>query len=313
MKKPLYVLLGILLVFVIIYFLLVQKEKKTFSPGKVENFLQLDSALVDRIEFGKFDTRLVFQKTNQQWQIVQPDSFRADNNAIGQLLSTASHLEVGEVISSNKQKQFLFQVDSLQGTRLDFFAGENQLASLVMGKMSSDYLHAYLRKTNSDDVYLAKGYFTQLANQKVDQWKDRKIFTFDPTQINEIELSKGEDKFRLTREDTLWQLSQFPYQKSSVADGKVVENYITTLASMRADDFARKPEIEEIDFQRPQLVLKLSFLDGHEEKLFATRKHKEDNRYFVKTNQDKSVFVLYEHNFKRLVKKFEDFQPKAET
>ena len=313
MKKPIYLLLGILLLFVIIYFILVQKEKKTFSPRKVGNFLKLDSTQVNRIEFRKFDTRLVFKKTNQQWHIVEPDSYRADNDAVGQLLSVASHLEVGEVISSNRQKQFYFQVDSLTGTRLSFFAGEKQLASVVTGKMSSDYLHAYLRKTDSDDVYLAKGSFTRMANRNVDQWRDRGIFTFDPKQIKEIELSKGGEKFKLTKEDTLWQLSQYPYQKSSQADGQAVENYVETLADMKADDFARKPEIEELDFKKPQFVLKLVSLDGHQEKLFATRKKKEGNRYFVKTDQDKSIFVLFEYNFKRLTKKFEDFQPKEET
>ncbi len=309
MKKPIYFLLGIFLIFVIIYFLLVQKEKKTFSPGKVENFLQLDSALVDRIEFKKFDTKLVFQKTDQQWYIVEPDSYRADNNALGQLLSTASHLEVGEVISSNPKKQFFFQVDTAVGTGLVFFDGENRVASLVIGKMSSDYLHVYLRKTDSDDVYLAKGYFTRLANRKIDQWRDRRIFTFDPTQINEIELSRGKDKFRLTKEDTLWQLSQSPYQKSSVADSKKAEDYVRTLANMKADEFARKPQIEELNFKKPQFVLKLTFLDGHEEKLFVTCKRKEDDRYFAKINQDKSVFILFEYTFKKLAKKFEDFQP----
>ena len=307
MKKPIYLLLGILLLFVIIYFLLIQKERKTFAPVKVENFLQLDSTQVDRIEFGKFDTKLVFQKINQRWQVVEPDSYRADNDAIGKLVSAASHLEVGEIISSNKQKQLLFQVDTLMGTRLGFFARGNQLASVVVGKMSSDRLHVYLRKTDSDDVYLTKGYFTGIPDRKLEDWRDRGIFTFDPKQIKEIELSQDKEKFKLTKEDTLWQLSLYPYQKSSQADGQAVENYVKTLANMTTDGFARKPEIEEMDFEKPQLELKLTFLDGHEEKLFAALKHKEDNRYFVKTNQDKSVFVLYEHNFKRLVKKFEDF------
>ncbi len=310
MKKPLYLLLGILLVFLIIYFLLIQKEKKTFSPGKVENFLKLDSAQVNRIEFGKFGTKLIFQKTNQQWYMLEPDSFRADNNAIGQLLSAASHLEVGEVISSNKEKQFFFQVDTLTGTRLNFLAGENQLASLVIGKTSSDYLHTYLRKTDSDDVHLAKGHFTRIVNRKVDQWRASGILAFDPKQVKEVELSQGKEKFKLTKEDTLWQLSLYPYQESFQADSKKAEDYVRTLANMKADEFARKPEIEEIDFKKPQFVLKLTFLDGHDQRLFATRKTKEDNRYFMKTDQDQSVFVLFEYNFKRLAKKFKDFQSK---
>jgi hypothetical protein len=312
MKKPIYILLGILLLFVIIYFLLVQKEKRTFSPRKTENFLGLDSAQVDRIEFKKFDTKLVFKKLNQRWHITQPESYRADNQAVGRMLSMASHMEVGEIISSNPEKQLLFQVDSLTGTGLDFFSGENLLASVVLGKMSDDYMHAYLRKTNSDDVYLAKSNFAGIANRRIEQWRNRSIFSFEPHQVKEIEFIQGAERFKLTKEDTLWEISPDPYQKSSPTEGQTVEDYIGTLASMKADEFAKAPEIAEVDFEKPQLELKLSFLDGHEERLFAFRMN-EESRYLVRSDQDESIFVLFEYNFKRLAKTTEDFPPQEGT
>jgi len=307
MKKPIYYLLGILLIFVIVYFLLIQKEKKTFAPGKVENFQNLDSASVNKIAFKKFDTKLIFQKINQVWYMIEPESCRADNQAVDQLLSAASHLEVGEVISSNKEKQSLFMIDDFTGTKLDFFDGEKQIASLVLGKMSPDFLQAYLRKANSDDVYLAKGLFTRLAERKVDQWKDRTIFTFDPKQVKEIELYQGEERFKLIRPDTSWQLSLYPYQESASADAQVVEDYVQNLLNLKADEFARKSEIEGIDFDKSDFLLSLTFLDGHEEKLLATRKVENETRYFVTIDQNKSVYVLLEYTFKKLEKKPQDF------
>lgn len=313
MKKPLYPLLGILLLFVVIYLILIQKEKKTFSPAKVADFLELDSASVDGIEFRKLGTRLLFQRSKQRWYVVEPDSFRADKSAVGKLLNAASHLEVGELISSNKAKQLVFQVDTLTGTRLDFFAGENRVASVVVGKMSSDFLHSYLRKTDSDDVYLAEGQFGQMATRSVNRWRDRSIFTFDPKQIKEIELNTSEQKLKLAEEDTLWLLSRYPYEESIPADRQAVQDYIATLASIRADEFPRSPATKQVDFSRPQLVVKLAFTDGHEERMVAVRTEKESNRYFVKTDQDRNVFILFEYNFNRLARRFEDFQPKEEA
>ncbi len=301
------------MLFVVIYLILIQKEKKTFSPAKVENFLELDSASVDGIEFRKLGTSLVFRKSKQRWYVVEPDSFRADRSAVGKLLSEASHLEVGELISSNRAKQLVFQVDTLTGTRLDFLAGENRVASVVVGKMSSDFLHSYLRKTNSDNVYLAKGQFSQMANRSVHRWRDRSILAFDPKQIKEIELNTSEQKVKLAEEDTLWSLSRYPYEESIPADGQAVQDYISTLASIKADEFPRSPEAKQVDFSRPQLVVRLSFADGHEERLLAVRTEKESNRYFVKTDQDRNIFILFEYNFNRLARRFEDFQPKEKT
>lgn len=310
MKKPLYVLLGLLTISVIVYFLLIQKEKKTFRQEKVENFLQLDSAAVNRFEFNLFDTKLAFEKVDQQWYMRRPDACRADNRAIEQMLSMASHLEVGEIISSNPEKQFVFQVDSVMGNRLDFFDGENLLASMVIGKMQEDFLHAYLRKTDSDDVYLAKGLFSSIANRRLDLWKERSILVMDAKQASEIELSHDQEKFKLTKQDILWLLSAHPYQESSPADGEVVEDYLETLAGIKGDEFVREFQIYGVNFNKPQLELTLIFSDGQQEKLLAIDESGDGSRYFVKTDQDRNVFILYEYNFKRLAKNFEDFQPK---
>ena len=312
MKKPLYVLLGLLAIFVIVYFLLIQKEKKTFRQEKVENFLQLDSAAVNRFEFNLFDTKLAFEKTGQQWYMRRPDSCRADNRAVEQMLSMASHLEVGEIISSNPEKQFVFQVDTVVGNRLDFFDGENLLASMVIGKMQEDLLHAYLRKTDSDDVYLAKGLFSRIANRRLDLWKDRSLLVLDPKQASEIEISQDEKTFRLTREDTLWLVSAHPYQESFPADRGAVDEYLGTLADMKTDEFVKAFQSAGISFNKPQLELTLTFSEGQQEKLLAVDESGDGSRYFVKTDQDRNVFILYEFNFKRIAKTFQDFQPKDE-
>ncbi len=314
MKKPVYLLFGILVIFVIIYFLLVQKERKTFSPGRVENFLQLDSADVERIEFRKFESKLVLHKENQRWYMVEPDSHRADNNAVGRLLSAASRLEVGEIISSNPEKRFWFQVDSLTGTGLDFFSGESRLASLVMGKISDDRMHGYIRKTGSDDVYLAEVGFVRMAQRSVNEWRDRRIFTFESDQVKEIEFAHDKEKFKLFREDTLWRLSRYPYEQTIAADAGAAETYVQTLANIRADDFPFKSQIQGLPLEAGQPIIKLTFRDDREEKLFAVPSMtQEEKRFFVKTDQDRSVFTLLEYNYKRLTKSLEDFQPKEES
>jgi hypothetical protein len=312
MKKSIYPLVGILILFVIIYLLLVQKEEKTFAPGRVENFLDLDSALVDRIEFKKYDTRMVFQKAGQQWYITQPDSFRADNQVIGQMLSLASHLTVGDIISSNPEKQFFFQVDSLTGTRLDFLSADRKLASMVVGKMSDDFTHSYLRKTGSDDVYLAKGIFSGITKQQIEKWRDRQILTFDPQQIEEIEIVKEKGSFNLTREDTTWILSPHPYQQTMVADNRKVDEYVATLSDIKADKFAFKGETVGLSFQNPELEITLTFSDDQPKKLWAIKARGDENRYFVKTNQYSEVYVLFEYSFKRLAKGIEDFKSEGE-
>ena len=255
---------------------------------------------------------LAFEKVDQQWYMTRPDSCRADNRAIEQMLSMATHLEVGEIISSNPEKQFVFQVDTVMGNRLDFFDGENLLASMVIGKMQEDRLHAYLRKTDSDDVYLARGLFSHIANRRLDLWKDRSLFVLDPKQASKIELGQDQKEFRLIKEDTLWLVSPQPYQESLPADVGAVDEYIETLANMKIDDFIRASQAGGISFDRPHLELKLTLPDGQQETVVAVAQAGEESRYYVKTDRDRNVFILYEFNFKRIAKSFEDFLPEEE-
>jgi hypothetical protein len=151
-----------------------------------------------------------------------------------------------------------------------------------------------------------------VANRRIDQWKNRSIFVLDPTQTSEIQLSQGQEKFRLTRQDTLWLLSAHPYQESSQADGEAVREYLETLVNIKADELRRPREVFGVDFGKPKLEIRLTFSDGHEETVVAVPQAGEDSRYYVKTDRDRNIFVLFEFNFKRLAKTFEDFEPKEE-
>ena len=121
-------------------------------------------------------------------------------------------------------------------------------------------------------------------------------------------MSRGQEKFKLTREDTLWLLSEHPYQESSQADGEAVRGYLETLANVKADEVRRSREVFGVDFDRAEFEIKLTLSDGQEETVVALPQAGEDSRYYVKTDRDKNIFILFEFNFKRLAKTFEDFE-----
>ncbi|MFH1336937.1 MAG: DUF4340 domain-containing protein [Candidatus Zixiibacteriota bacterium] len=308
MKKSVFILGGIFLLFVIVYFFLIQKEKKIFAPVKLESFLTLDSASVDKIQFSKFDTKMVFQKIGENWFMTEPDSFRADDKAIGQLLNAVCYLEVGEIISSNPEKQSFFQVDNFTGTTISFFTKAGLQASLVVGKTSKDLLHTYMRKASSDEVYLSSIIFNSIAQRNVEEWKDRSIFVFDPQQIQELEFSSTNVKFKLTRSDSLWNLSLSPYRETTKAKEVAVNDYLLTLSNIKADEMAKKPEIAQLDFGKLKFELTVTLLDSRIVRLFVVQLYSEADRYYAKTDQAANVFVLYEYTFRRLNKKPSDFQ-----
>jgi hypothetical protein len=310
MKRTIIPLVMILALCLIVYFLLISREKKTYTPERIETFVQIDSSVVDKVEFCIYNTKMVFNKRNGNWYASGPDSFKVDQRMVGQLLNSVANLEVEDLISTNPQKQLLFQVDTLSGTVLNFMSGNDTLASLVVGKSSSDFMHTYVRKTNSDEVWSAKGFLSRMVGRHLDQWRDKTILELDTEKIKTIEFKREKSSFRLAKVDTVWKVSPAPYKNEYDVKEDEVSNFLDRISNLRTDAFATLPDLEGVDFKKPALVLKLTLDDGTEEILTIVQKN-EDKRYFVVKEAEETFFILYQGSFDYLNRNIEDFKSEA--
>jgi len=312
MKKPIYTLAIILVLCVVVYFVLKTKEKRTYAPQRVESFLEVDSSSVDRIEFWILDTKMVFEKRGQNWYSTDPDSFRIDKTLVGQLVGLASNLEVVDLVSTNPQKQIFFQVDTLTGTTLNLLSQGKIVASFVVGKMTTDYTHTYVRKRDSDEVWSAKGFISRIIQRRIDQWRDKAILELNPEKIQVIEFNKSKGSFRLTKADTIWQFSPSPYTESLDAKQDEVTDFVERIANLRTDGFALLTDIVELDFKKFALQLRVTLDDGSEEILTIAQKSKEDTRYFVEKQGEETIFILYQGSFDYINRDIEDFKSEGQ-
>ncbi|MGB2696802.1 MAG: DUF4340 domain-containing protein [Candidatus Zixiibacteriota bacterium] len=308
MKKTIIPLLMILSLCVIVYFLLISREKKTYSPERVDTFMQIDSSAVNKIEFCILQTKMVFDKKTGNWYASGPDSFKVDQRLVGQLLNMVANLEVVDLISTNPQKQILFQVDTLTGTILNFMSGNDTLASLAVGKTSPDFMYTYVRKSNSDKVWSAKGFLSRMVSRRLDQWRDKSILELEPEKIVAVEFKKRKGSFRLIQADTLWRIAPSPYTKEYDAKQDETRNFINRISNLRTDAFALLSDLEGVDFKKPALTIKLTLDDGSEEILTIVQKIEEDKRYFLIKKGDETFFILYQGSFDFLNKNIEDFK-----
>lgn len=313
MKKTFWILLGILVLFFLLYFRLTQKEKKRLSPKIKESFLGIDTKSIDKFEIKKLGFKIVFGKKENIWWVTEPENYKADRPSINKFLESAQELKVENLISTNRKKQILFQVDTLTGTRLNFYQGGKLKASVVIGKISLDFTHTYVRKTESDEVYLANTYLTYMLNRTPKGWRDREIFRLDPEEVSTIELSKGKEKFKLIQpvrsgKDTLWMVSPYPYKDFFETKKEKIDQFLKALCYLKTDDFATKKDTEKLDFKNPAHQYKLTLKDGTEKTLSVFKIKKQEGRYFLKTGEDDTVFILFGHSFEKIDKKIDDFK-----
>jgi hypothetical protein len=290
--KRLLIPLIILAVIVIIWLVQSGLEERKISLKKVENFLDIDIAAVDRIEvITKIDSVMLY-KENSRWYLQDTIPRLADQNVINNVLDVSDTLQVESIVSQNPENQHEFEVDDKNGMLISFFQGGEKKNSLVVGKMNRGFTHTYIRKPESDDVYLCVGPLSYVFNRPGTGWLDRTILSIMSGNVAVVEFQYPDRSFKLIKKDTSWVVSLPPYIDSTKADTKIVDPLISKLLILEATDFVNAADSGLVDFENPSLVINFELLSGNSETItFGVEYPDGVRRYCVKKGLSE-IFVI---------------------
>jgi hypothetical protein len=198
--------------------------------GEGELLVDLDSAEVQSIEIISPSHRIVFVRQGAEWSIQEPVSYRADQASVTSLIRQVAALHSKAIVSSNPEKQALFEVDSHATTLTLHRPGASPVA-LVLGKMGGTVAETYVRHAESEDVHLVDAALTFVGSRALNEWRDRTIVKVPREEIREIVFQYGDTTFAVTFQDSLWLVGDVP------ADDALITSLVSSLAEVRADDF----------------------------------------------------------------------------
>jgi hypothetical protein len=231
MKRSTLILAGILALLTLAAFLVLQRPgEQSISAGDGEMLVSYDSAAVDKIEVKSVSGTTVLQREGSGWMLTVPLRAQADDGSVRQLLSQGRTIAVKAMVSSNPQKQGVFQVDST-GTLVRISTGGEERAAFRIGKGGPSYTETYVRREGSDDVYLADGMLLHVFVRQPRDWRDKAILRLPQESIKTVRYSYGDTTFVLALHDSVWLIDGVP------AADYVVRNLIGSLATFSTDDF----------------------------------------------------------------------------
>ncbi len=231
MNKSTIVLVSLLLILgAITYFLLPsQKEhESSYEPQDVN--VRVDSASIVKIRIDQKSKSVSMENVGGKWMITAPIRYAADQAAIRQLLGGLSKFKVGSLVSSNPEKQNLFQVDS-SGTTLLITDRSNKSVSIIVGKMGPSFSEVYFRIPTSRDVYLGEGLDTWTINKEVKEWRDKSILTAPAETVRELTYTVANKEVQFQHDTSGWKSG------GKSVDAGAVTPALNQLASLHADDF----------------------------------------------------------------------------
>jgi len=339
-KKVLYPVIALV---VIVAILVISENMKKKAPSEAEMlfFPNLKENSVESILIEKTGEKIKLRKKGDGWIVSQPSSateekeseaaasplgsgdaaaataepvttakeYPVDSASITAAIEKITSMKKDILVSENTEKQSLFEVDTAKGilVTLEDNSGK-KIGSFIIGKSGADYSSNYIRLMGSNSVYMVSGGVRSALFTDLKRWRDKNIMKFDKATAKGITLAKSDGSLiTLAKSDSgnPWEILQ-PIKNPAKTDA--VDGILDKLAKLNATDFQDEilPDTA-MGFDKPELGVTVSFDNGSSRNLIFGKKNK-DNKYWVKTDGKKQIYLISEYYFNQINKKLEDLK-----
>ncbi len=210
---------------------------KSTVEWRSPQLLQLTGVPYDHILIRSGSRIIEIERTNRVWRLTKPLPARADSLRIEQLVQQLQLARVDQFVSDSTTvdlERFGLQTPELE---LQFLQGTNRLIGLEFGKSpTNDLTHVYARRLSQTNIVSVDRALLEAFNLPHKAFHDSRLANLEASRIDSIEI-RGSEEFALQKgTNGLWRLTQ-PLE--SAADLRLVNAFLTNLASLEIVDFAK--------------------------------------------------------------------------
>lgn len=301
-----------------------QEESEEMTPGSLNQintvavFENAGKENVRRIELSSIDGRTTtsLTKVDDKWYTNPERKYPAQTQKVENVLETISKIESGEVISKNPKNHSSFEVDKIQGKRVQLFDKNNKmLADVYVGKMGQGFANpsTYVRKVGDDEVLSVNGMLSHLVQPGERNWQDMTIFQLDPENIASFTIEKPrEPTIEIVRTATdEWILKEPEGIRMKDDVGRRMVNSFSRLrGSDFVEDYPIKP-FSEYDLGAGAMKITARLKDGSSTPTLFIGKESESkpNQWYIREKDGEMVYTIYKYTRDSLAWNVDNIQP----
>ena len=299
MKRNTWILVGILILLAVATIVVMQRPGEVSSSGSSGKMLvTYDSAAVDKLEIVSKNSIVTFERQGGKWMMMtSPIRYRANDAFVAEAVGKGKNLEISSLVSTNPEKQSLFEVDS-NGTKVTVYDRGAERAVFFVGKANSSYTDTYVRAAGSNEVHAASGILTSTFVRRLEDWRDKTVFKAEQSGIASARFTFGDTTFTLAMRDSAWWIGK------DSANQTTVQSFLGSLANVQADEF-----VDSAIADLPQLAAAIE-VNGVQIRFYPT---KDGSKFFVQTSESLQWYVLQSWRVNQLLKRKKDFLPAGKS
>ena len=302
-KTRIYILI---LVALVIIYLISQIDNKTEKRFK---FFNADSNSVARFEISTLNDTLYLVKSGSEWKMDYPVKWSLQDGKIDKLMKSVLTAETSTIPVSEKTES-LEQYDLTDSLATHFRTLDSNgkvLDNVFIGR-SSNYNVTPVRKIDSNKVYLLENSISYMIKPQANSWRRREIVDLDPEQITKFMVVSDEATYTLTFLDSLWVYEDENENFTVKDDNSNINTLKNTFKRFASTDFVDGDfsKYEEA-LANPTMELGLETFEG--QSYYFRYAPYEEKKYVVQLNNEtETLYIQYESNMKKFLKKAEDFK-----
>lgn len=261
-----------------------------------KRLLTFDSDKLSRVELTAKKQTIEFGRNKDQWQIVKPKPFRADESKVEDLIRQLSDakMDLSGTDEDLKKAASAFASGTVVGVaRVTDVSGTQELD---VRKNKDDY---YAKSSAADGVYKISTDVGKALDKTVDDFRNKKLFDLGFTDPDKIEFRDGSNTYFLTKGGADWWLPD-----GKKADAIPAETYVDKVRGLSAGKFV------DSGFAAPAMELTATSNSGKNvEKILIA---KSGDHYIAKRENEPALYQLDASTVTDLEKAAADLKPAPE-
>jgi len=269
---------------------------KSLNDLRDKRLLVFEQDKLSRVELTAKKQGIEFGRNKEQWQIVKPKPFRADDSKVEELIRKLADAKMDLSTSDDDQKKAAAAFSSGTAVATAKVTDASGTAELQVRKNKEDY---YVKSSAVEGVYKVGSDLGTALDKSVDDFRNKKLFDLGFTDPEKIELHEGARTYFLTKGGSDW----------FSGDGKKVDAIGAEAFVEKVRDLAASKFVES-GFGATELeVTAISNTGKSIEKVLIA---KDGDHYVAKRDGEPALYQLDPVMVTGLEKAAEDMRPAVE-
>jgi Domain of unknown function (DUF4340) len=278
----------------------------TVSANTAPVIIKVNPADVNQLEIKQKGSQpITVKKADGKWEITEPKTYRADQDAVTSMLSTLSGLNADRVVGDKSSGLESYGLKA-PAVEVDITGEAHGVQQLLLGDDTPAGGDAYAALGSDPRVFTIASYQKTSLDKTLNDLRDKDLLTLNADKVSRVELLKKGQDIEFGRTKDGWQILK---PSSSPADSSAVNDLVRSLTDARMELGGTGDAAAEFAHGTQVGTAKLTGDNGVQ--TLDIRKNKDD--YYAKSSAVEGMYKVDSFVGQALDKKIDDFRQKKQA